>query len=328
MNMKKNQILILVVPVIIILIGILILFMLKPGENDRRVFVGLFETTEIKVASEIPGRIEHIYVKLGDKVEKGQLLATIESDILDAKVQQAKGMYKAAESVSEKADKGARKQQIEAAKNQYEMAQSQFDYADKSYKRLLNMYKDSLIPTQKMDEVTFKRNAARDQMNAAKSIYDMAVEGARIEDKKAAKGQLSAVEGKVKEAEAFYKELKINSPVSGEVSSKLASEGEVMPAGYPIFTIQKLEDIHAVLNIREDFLSEFKIGTEIKGKLPAFNNDTYTFKVTYIAPVADFADWIPTADKGRLDMKTFEIHLSPVKPIEGLRPGMSVNIKL
>jgi HlyD family secretion protein len=326
--MKNKQILILIVPVIIILIGILILFLLKPDNDKNRVFVGLFETSEIRVSSEIPGRIEHIYVKLGEKVEKGQLLATIESDILDAKVQQAKGMYKAAESVSEKADKGARKQQIEAARNQYEMAQSQFDFADKSYKRLLNMYKDSLISTQKMDEVTFKRNAAKDQMSAAKSIYDMAAEGARIEDKKAARGQLSAVEGKVKEAEAFYRELKIISPVSGEISSKLASESEVMPAGYPIFTIQKLEDVYAVLNVREDLLSDFQMGKQIKGKLPAFNNDTYTFKVTYIAPVADFADWIPTADKGRLDMKTFEIHLTPTEKIEGLRPGMSVNIKL
>lgn len=325
--MKNKQLLILIIPVIIILVGILILFLLKPGKNDKRVFVGLFETTEIKVASEIPGRIEHIYVKLGDQVEKGQLLATIESNILDAKVQQAKGMYTAAESVSEKANKGARKQQIEAARNQFEMAKSQFDFADKSYKRLLNMYKDSLISTQKMDEVTFKRNAANEQMNAAKSVYDMAVEGARIEDKKAAKGQLTAVEGKVKEAEAFYKELKIISPVAGEVSSKLAEESEVMPEGYPIFTIQKLEDIHAVLNVREDLLSDFAIGTKIKGTLPAFNNDTYTFKVSYISPVADFADWIPTADKGRLDMKTFEIHLTPVERIEGLRPGMSVNIK-
>ena len=324
----KKHLLILIAPVVIVLIGILVLLWLKPDENNQRVFVGMFETTEIKVASEIPGRIEKIYVKLGQKVDKGTLLATIESDILDAKVQQAKGMFKAAKSVSEKADRGARKQQIEAAKNQYEMAKSQYDFAKKSYDRLLNMYKDSLISTQQMDEVTFKKNAAFDQMNMAKSVYDMAVEGARIEDKNAAKGQLSAVEGKVKEAEAYYRELKLYAPVAGEISSKLAEESEVMPAGYPIFTIQLPENIHAVINVREDFLSEFPVGKEIEGKLPAFNNKNYRFKVTYISPMAEFADWIPTADKGRLDMKTFEIHLTPVEKIEGLRPGMSINIKL
>ena len=94
---NKKQVLILIIPVLIIIVGIILLFILKPNENGNRVFVGLFETTEIRVASEIPGRIETIYVKLGDEVKKGQLLATIESDILDAKIQQAEGMFRSEE---------------------------------------------------------------------------------------------------------------------------------------------------------------------------------------------------------------------------------------
>jgi HlyD family secretion protein len=325
---NKKQIIILIVPVLIIIIGILLLFLQKPNENDKRVFVGLFETTEFRVASEIPGRIESIYVKLGDQVKKGQLLATIESDILDAKVQQAEGMYDAAKSVNDKANSGARSQEIYAAEQKYKMSQSQYIFAEKSYNRLEAMFKDSLISQQQMDEVTFKRDAAFDQMNATKYMFEMAKEGARVEDKKAAKGQMSAADGKVSEAKAYFKELEIYAPVSGEVSSKLAEESEVMPAGYPLFTIQKLEEIYAVIHIREDFLKDFSKGTIISGKLPAFNNESHTFKVTYIAPMADFADWIPTADKGRLDMKTFEIHLTPSEKIEGLRPGMSLNIQL
>ena len=324
---NKKQILILIVPVLIIVIGIFLLLLLKPNENENRVFVGLFETTEIRVASEVPGRIETIYVKLGDQVKKGQLLATIESDILDAKIQQAEGMFDAAKSVSDKANSGARSQELSAVEDKYKMAESQYSFAEKSFKRLKAMAKDSLISQQQMDEITFKRDAAFDQMNAAKYMFEMAKEGARIEDKKAAKGQMNAAGGKVSEAKAYYKELEIYAPVSGEISSKLAEESEVMPAGYPIFTIQKLEEIYAVIHVREDFLKDFSMGTEISGNLPAFNNESHTFKVTYIAPMADFADWVPTADKGRLDMKTFEIHLTPSEKIKGLRPGMSLNIQ-
>ncbi|MEL0649821.1 efflux RND transporter periplasmic adaptor subunit [Algibacter sp. TI.3.09] len=324
---NKKQILILIVPVLIIVIGIFLLLLLKPNENENRVFVGLFETTEIRVASEVPGRIETIYVKLGDQVKKGQLLATIESDILDAKIQQAEGMFDAAKSVSDKANSGARSQELSAVEDKYKMAESQYSFAEKSFKRLKAMAKDSLISQQQMDEITFKRDAAFDQMNAAKYMFEMAKEGARIEDKKAAKGQMNAAGGKVSEAKAYYKELEIYAPVSGEISSKLAEESEVMPAGYPIFTIQKLEEIYAVIHVREDFLKDFSMGTEISGNLPAFNNEPHTFKVTYIAPMADFADWVPTADKGRLDMKTFEIHLTPSEKIKGLRPGMSLNIQ-
>lgn len=325
---NKKQIFILIIPVLIIALGIWLLILLKPNENENRVFVGLFETTEIRVASEIPGRIETIYVQLGDQVKKGQLLATIESDILDAKIQQAEGMFDAAKSVNEKANSGARSQEVFAAEDKYKMAQSQYSFAEKSFKRVEAMSKDSLVSQQQLDEITFKRDAAFDQMNAAKSIFEMAKEGARIEDKKAAKGQMNAAGGMVSEAKAYYKELEIYAPISGELSAKLAEESEVMPAGYPLFTIQKLEDIYAVIHIREDFLKDFAMGTLISGKLPAFNNDSHQFRVSYIAPMADFADWIPTADKGRLDMKTFEIHLTPSESIEGLRPGMSLNIQL
>lgn len=325
---NKKQTLILIIPVLIIAVGIIVLLFLKPKENENRVFVGLFETTEIRVASEIPGRIETIYVKLGDQVKKGQLLATIESDIIDAKVKQAEGMFDAAKSVNDKAKSGARNQEIYAVEDKYKMAQSQYSFAEKSFKRLEAMHRDSLISQQQMDEVTFKRDAAFDQMNAAKYMLEMAKEGARQEDITASQGQMNAASGKVSEAKAYYKELEIYAPISGEISSKLAEESEVMPAGYPIFTIQQLENVHAVIHVREDFLQDFAKGTEVSGKLPAFNNDTHKFKVTFIAPMADFADWIPTADKGRLDMKTFEIHLTPMDKIDGLRPGMSLNIKL
>lgn len=324
---NKNQFFILSIPVILILLVIFWLVFLKKDSNER-VFVGLFETTQIRVASEIPGRIDKIYVKLGDQVKQGQLLASIESDILDAKIQQAEGVLTAAESQNEKAINGARIQQINTAKNSYEMAKSQFEFADKSYSRINALQKDSLIPAQEFDEIAFKRSAAEEQMLAAKSMYEMALEGARIEDKKAVKGQLSAVEGQVKEAKAFYKELNILAPIDGEVSEKLAEEKEVMPAGYPIFTLQKLEDIYATLHIREDYLKYFTKGSIVQGILPAFENRIESFEVTFISPMADFADWIPTADKGRLDMKTFEIRLTPVRPIENLRPGMSVNVKI
>lgn len=325
---NQKQILILAFPVLILVTGIIILLTIKPDRDSKSVYVGLFETTQIRVASEIPGRIDSIHVNLGDQVSKGQLLATIESEVLDAKVQQAKGMYSAAESVKNKAEKGAREEEILAVKNKLEMAKSQYEYAQKSYDRLHELYRDSLISGQQMDEMTFKRDAAEDQMNAAEALYKMAVEGARTEDKMAAQGQLDAVEGKVKEAEAFYKELRIHAPVRGEVSEKMAEESEVVPAGYPVFTLQKLEEIHAVLYIREDDMSNFPKGATLTGRLPAFENREVEFEIRYIAPMADFADWTATSDKGRLDMKTFEVHIYPKQSIEDLRPGMSVNIFL
>jgi HlyD family secretion protein len=165
-------------------------------------------------------------------------------------------------------------------------------------------------------------------MEAANAIYKMAKKGARSEDIKAAKGMLMQAENVYNEAEAFYKQLRIFSPVTGEISAQIAEEGEVMGPGYPVLTVQIPEKIHVVINVREDFLYRFAKGDVVNGKVPGLQYGSFGFKVAYIAPLADFADWVPTHEKGELDLKSFEIHLKPESEIKGLRPGMTVRFEL
>ncbi len=324
--MKKDKsFLALSIPVLIIIVSVIFLT-LKHNRPEKKIFTGMFETTTVNVASLDPGRIDTILVDEGDYVKKGQLLAKLETDIIQTKVGQAEGAVQAAGALVEKAKAGARREQIQAAQNKYGMARSQFEFAEKTYRRFQVLYADSIISQQEMDEMKFKYNAAKDQMDAAKALYDMALKGARKEDIKAAEGQYQMAKNKYNEAMEFYRQLNVYAPASGEISSKIAENGEVVPQGYPILTIMVPEKIYAVLNIREDDLPLFKKGATIKGKVPGLGGKAFDFKVSYIAPMADFATWVPTKSKGEFDMKTFEIHLTPVKPVTGLRPGMSVDI--
>ncbi len=322
---NKKYLLILSIPVIIIIVAVIIL-LVRLNRPVPKVFVGVCETTEVNVSSEIPGRIDSILVDKGDMVTKGQVLYTLETDIMDAKMGQAKGVLKSADNLVKKAEKGAREEEIKAAGNQYEMAKSQYEFAKKTYKRFQLLFADSIISRQEMDELEFKYNASKEQMEAAKAIYDMAKKGARSEDIEMAKGQLEQARNVYNEAEAFYRQLRIIAPVSGEISAKIAEEGEVMGPGYPVLTIQIPEKIHAVVNVREDFLDKFKKGVEMEGVVPGLGYEKVKFVVSYIAPLADFANWTPVKEKGELDLKSFEVHLKPVEEIEGLRPGMTVRI--
>jgi HlyD family secretion protein len=320
---NKKYLLILSIPVIIIIVAVIIL-LVRLNRPVPKVFIGVCETTEVNVSSEIPGRIDSILVDKGDMVKKGEVLYTLETDIMDAKMGQAKGVLKSADNLVKKAEKGAREEEIKAAGNQYEMAKSQYEFAKKTYKRFQLLFADSIISRQEMDELEFKYNASKEQMEAAKAIYDMAKKGVRHEDIEMAKGQLEQARNVYNEAEAFYRQLRIIAPVSGEISAKIAEEGEVMGPGYPVLTIQIPEKIHAVVNVREDYLDKFKKGGEIEGKVPGLGYKDVKFVVSYIAPLADFANWTPVKDKGELDLKSFEVHLKPVEKVDGLRPGMTV----
>ncbi len=326
--MKINKsVIALTIPVVVIIVAIVFLIIRK-SEKPQNIIVGMFETTTVNVASEIPGRIDEIMIDLGDKVEKGQVLATLETTIMDAKMGQAQGVKYAAESMLERVKQGVRKEEIKAAGNQYKMAKSQFEFAEKTYNRFLVLFADSIISRQEMDEMEFKYTAAKNEMEAALAIYDLAKIGASHEDVQIVKGEVEAAKGLYAEARAYYEQLELIAPVSGVISARIAEAGEVMGAGYPILTIMIPEKIYAVLNVREDKLEHFKKGSVLRGKVPGLGGSSLEFRVSYLAVMADFATWVPTQAKGEFDLKTFEVRLTPTSLVEGLQPGMTVQVQL
>ncbi len=190
------------------------------------------ENSEINMKT-VKESVDDVAGKYGAVVAK-ELVFTLETKIMDAKVGQAEGLVSAAESVMEKAKSGAREEQKQALLNQYKMAKSQFDFAEKTYKRFQLLYADSIVSQQEMDEMTFKYSAAKDAMNAAKALYDMAEKGLRKEDIQAAEAVYMQAKNVYEEAVAFYEQLDIKAPVSGLVNSKIAEEGEVMAPGFPL----------------------------------------------------------------------------------------------
>jgi len=322
MNNKK---ILLLLPLILIVVAVVFL-LIRSCAPRPEIFTGTFETTVVDVASEIPGRIDTIFVTRGDFVQKGDLLATIQPNIMNAKLGQAEGVLQAAKALVEKAERGAREQEKTAAKNQYEMAKSQFEFAEKTYLRFTVLYADSIISRQEMDEIEFKYHAAEDEMNAANAMYDMALQGARIEDIEAAKGEYYEARSVYNEALAYHKELDVIAPVSGVVCSRIANPGEVMGAGYPLLSIQMPDQIYLLLNVREDKLAHFTKGTKCNVRIPALNNQSFEFVVHYLSSMADFATWVPTKASGQFDLKTFEVHLKPLSTIEELHPGMTAQV--
>lgn len=297
-------------------------------KNEENITTGMVETTEIDVASKIPGRIDTLYFDEGDPVKKGAVIARMESKEMDAKVEQAKGVMIAARSKMEMAEKGARPEEKEAVEKLNLQAKYQYELAQKTYDRFLKLYEDSVISRQEFDQIEFKYKAAYEQYLAADAKLRMVNKGARDEEKEAAEALFHQAENAYNEALAYQQELSVKAPVSGELYKKIADQGEVIASGYPLFSVIVPGDAYVIVQLREDRMNGIKKDDVVKGTVAALGNKKLEFKVNYISPMADFATWKPTNMKGDFDLKTFEIHLKPVKPVENLRPGMTVNINL
>lgn len=324
--MKKTY-LILSIPAIVVIIAVAFMI-IKLFSKEEIILTGIVEATEVDVASKIPGRIDTVFVHEGEYVKKGDLLARLESKEMDAKVEQSRGMMDAARAKMNLVHNGARKEEKAATENLYNQAKYQYEYALKTWTRFQSLYNDKVISTQEKDEMEFRYNAAKEQMEAAKARLDMVLKGARAEEIDAVESLFHQAENGYKEAIAYQQELQLKAPVSGEISKCISDPGEIINSGYPIFTVMEPKDSYVVLQIREDKMTEIKKGKIFSGTIPALGNQREDFQVTYIASMGDFATWKPTNQKGEFDLKTFEIHLRSKNVIDGLRPGMTVNITL
>ncbi|ENM5815237.1 HlyD family secretion protein [Vibrio mimicus] len=288
---------------------------------------GQIESQQYSISSKVPGRIDQVLVRKGDQVEKGQLIFTLLSPEIDAKLEQAIAGQKAAGALVQEAENGAREQQIQAAKDQWLKAQAAADLAEKTYLRVNNLYNDGVVSEQKRDEAKTQWQAAKYTESAALQMYELAKEGAREETKQAAIEKARMAAGAVAEVEAYAADTKIQSWFDGEVSQVLMHSGELAPQGFPVVTVVDTQDTWAVFNVREDLLKHFTQGTQFEAYLPALDKSV-EFKVTHVAVMGDFATWRSTDATQGFDLRTFEIEARPVKPTEGLRMGMSVVVKL
>ena len=326
MKLDKTKFII-AIPVLIVIIGAIIL--IKNSSASKEVVItGIVESKTVDIASKIAGRVEKINIKEGDTVKKGDTLAFLESKELSAKVEQAKSAVEAAKAKLALVKKGARDEEKQAALKMYDQARYQFEYVTKTWNRYQKLFKENVISAQEKDGIEFQYKAAKEQMEAAKAKYDMAMNGARPEEITATEALYNQVQNAYNEAMAYYQELTIKAPLNGEISNCIVDEGEVISSGYPIFTILDPNDSYVIIQLREDQMNGIKKGNLYKGKVAAMNNAEFEFEVTYMASMADFAIWKPTNQKGQFDLKMFEIHLRSKQPINGLRPGMTVNIQL
>ncbi len=321
MNSRTKGLLVLLGGVAVLgLLGLGALLLSRPGPETLQ---GEADATKVDVAAKVAGRIATIVVREGDTVRPGDPVATIESPEIRARLDQAEAAKAGAVAQRDKADRGAREEEIRAARSQYERAKHAAELAEVTFGRLERLARDGVVPAQRRDEAEAQWKTSRDAADAAKAVWDMAVAGARSEDRAAAAAMVSRAKGAVDEVKAFLDETKVAAPASGEVYRRNAEPGEVVPAGFPIVTLVDLSDVWVTFQVREDRLERLRMGATVPARFPALGGGEVPLTVSFVAPQGDFATWRATSAQGGFDLKTFEVRARPARPVPGLRPGMS-----
>ncbi|MBQ9184535.1 MAG: efflux RND transporter periplasmic adaptor subunit [Bacteroidales bacterium] len=328
MAQKKNQanlaVGIIALIAIIFVIAIIGYIVSKP---KALVIQGEVEASEYRVSGKVPGRIEELYVREGQAVHKGDTVVNIDSPEVRAKLAQARGAVAAAKAQQSKAANGARQEQITGAYELWQQALVQEDVMKKSFERVQKLYDQKVVSAQKYDETKARYDASVAQAKAAKSQYDMAVAGARSEDKAAAEALVQRANGALQEVEGYLGELYLTSPADGIIAEIFPKTGELVGTGSPIMTVVDLSDVWFTFNVREDYLHGLTQGAEITVAIPALDGKEIKATVSYLAVLDSYATWKATKETSMYDAKTFEVRAVPTETVQGLRPGMSAILK-
>lgn len=310
--------------IVLVLVFVIGIYVYKP---EPVILQGEAVASEVRISGKVPGRIQQFLAEEGSNVKAGDTLVIINSPELDAKLFQATSAESAAMAQNNKANKGARKELILGAYEMWQKAEVGVDIMKKSYDRVQRLYDKGVVSAQKRDEAEAQYKAAVATSNAAKSQYDMAMNGAESEDKAAAMALVNRAKGAVMEVESYKLETTLTSPIDGEVSEIYPKRGELVGTGAPIMSIVDMNDIWFSFNVREDLLGSMKIGNTFTVKIPALDNQEVEVKVSYIKALASYATWKATKTSGQFDVKTFEVRARPTKKIANLRPGMTALVE-
>lgn len=304
-----------------IIVSLIGLFLLHPAPP---ILQGQVEATQIRISGKLPGRVAEFMVEEGQYVEAGDTLVHIYSPMAEAQLFSANALRAAASAENNKVDAGTRSEMIRMAHDMLLQSQAALEIAHKTYMRMQSLYDKGVVSEQKRDEAQAAYLMAQASESAARSQYEMAMKGAREEDRKAAAAMLEAADGSVAEVEALLEDSYLTAPSAGIVSEIFPCVGELVSIGAPVMNLTKIDDMWVSFNVREDLLQDFPVGAQLQASIPALGNKKVVLQVFHVKDMGSYAVWRATKVTGEYDAKTFNVKARPLSSIEGLYPGMSV----
>ncbi len=253
---------------------------------------GRIEAVEIDIAAKTAGRVEDIMVNEGDFVTAGQVLAQMDTDVLQAQLKQAEAQKQQAvigvdtarhQVVQRQAEKQAAVSLVAQREAERDAAQRQFDRSQQLAAR-------GTTSQQVLDADRARFESANEAVSAAKA--QVAAADAAIATAEAqvvnAKAAVDAATATIESIQATINDSTLRSPRDGRVQFRVAQPGEVLGAGGRVLNMVDLGDVYMTFFLPTESAGRVRIGTDVRIVLDALPQYVIPAKVTFVADVAQF----------------------------------------
>jgi HlyD family secretion protein len=283
---------------------------------------GEVSSDRVDISPRVAGRVVKLGADVGDSVDRGTVIAELESPQLVATLIAARAALGVARADLNRIN-STRPETIAARRAEFAAAEADVTLNQETFDRKAQLARTGNTPQSVVDEATRNLELAIRKRESAEAALQLATTGASPEERALAAAQAKQAEAALNQREVDVAELTVRAPIAAQVTTRVASLGENFSAGSPLFSLIDTRNIWFTFNLREDLLGGLKIGDTFDVTVPAFKSQVMPVRVTMINVQGQYATWRATRATGDFDLRTFEVRAVPTQAVEGLRPGMS-----
>jgi HlyD family secretion protein len=301
----------------------------RQGKQSRGelVIFGNVDIRQVNLAFNVAERIEAVLVEEGDRVRKGQLLATLDSRRLRDEVAHSEALVGAQGEIVASLEAGTRPEEIDRARADVEAARAEHSLAELTYRRVRNLAGKDALPRQREDDARAALELAQARLTASRKALDLAIAGPRKEDIAAARATLKAYEARLAVARRELDEASLYAPLEGVVQVRVLEPGDMASPQKAVFTIA-LDD---PLWVRA-YVPETELGRVYEGMSAVVTTDSYPGKryrawVGFISPTAQFTPKSVETTEVRTSL-VYQVRVYVCNPRHELRMGMPATVTI
>ena len=297
----------------------------KETSDDKLILYGNVDIREVNLAFKVTERINQMLVEEGDKVEKNQLLAKLETVKLQADVSSKTAQVEAQSQVVARLEAGSRPEEIAKARAEYEAAKVNAENTAVTNKRFQALRDMDAESAQKADDTKAAAQMAASESEAARQTLDLAVKGPRAEDIAVAKATLKYYAAELEIAKQNLADANLYAPSPGIIQTRILQPGDMASAQVPAYILALTDPVWVRTYISETDLGKIHEGMPAKISTDSFPGKTYDGWVGYISPTSEFTPKSVETTDVRTNL-VYQIRVYINNPENQLRLGMPATV--
>jgi len=280
-------------------------------------FTGNVEAnTVVQVYPKITAKIEEMLVDSGDSIKRGDVIALLEFEELQAQLAQAEAALAVVQAQWTQMEVGARPEELSQAEDLVAKARANLKDAESNYGRMKALYQQGTIARRQFEAAELAYTVAKAELNSAVERRGMLREGATREEREALAAQVDQAKAALDLTQIRLLYARVTSPIDGTVSERFFDPGNLAVPTRPLVTIVQMDTVRVIVYFPGELIRYMEPGIDAQLTVAAYPDEVFSGRIDKVSPTLNpdtrmFSAEIRVPNKGGL-----------------LRPGMFTRVTL